>query len=223
MKVVPLALIAFISGYAAAQSYSDRQDEDEDVLTTHDQRGNIMTVYNLFDGRDHAIQITRLGPAGQVQWKQEHRDGINEKAYATVMDSKGNLFIAGVRREYKQKQFLILKYDERGYLIAERVDDHFNCTAVSIGVDPDDNVTVSGVCRDGYNYPARTIGYDNDLGLRWSDDYDGGGRNYLRGMIVDYEGNVAITVETVYGNYRSGSFATHTIVYDKRGVRREIR
>ncbi len=212
-----------MSGYAAAQSYTDRQDEGGDVLTSHDKRGNITTVYNLFDGRQHAIQVTRLGPSGQVQWQQEHRDGINEKAYATVMDSEGNLFIAGVRREYRNKQFLILKYDERGYLVAEKVDDHFDCTAVSIGVDLDDNVTVSGVCRAGSNYPTRTIGYDNALSLRWADDYDGGGRNYLKGMMVDYQGNVSITVESVYGDYRSGSFSTHTVVYDKRGVRTEVR
>ena len=202
-----------MSGYAAAQSYSGGQDDTGDVLTAHDKRGNITTVYNLFDGREHAIQVTRLGPTGQVQWTQEHRDGLYEKAYATVMDSQGNLFIAGVRREYRQKQFLILKYDERGYLLAERVDDRFDCTAVSIGVDPDDNLTVSGVCRDGYNYPARTVGYDNDLARRWSDDYDGGGRNYLKGMIVDYQGSVSITVESVFGDYRSGSFSTRTVVY----------
>ena len=195
----------------------------EDVITATGRRGHIVSIYNLFDGRSHQIQVTRLGPNGSVFWSYQHYDGYVEKAYAAAVDSKGNTFIAGVRRHNDSKYFLLLKYDENGYLANEIMDDRYDCTAVGVQVDGEDNVSVSGVCRSGQSYPARLLRYNNDGGLLWLDEYDGGGRNYVRGMSVDHEGGVSLSVETVYGDYRDGSFATRTVTYDKYGRRLGVR
>ena len=198
-------------------------DEGGDVLSAHDSRGNIGTVYNLFDGRDHSIQISRLAPNGYVHWTYQHQDGFYEKAYAAGMDADGNLFIAGERRAHGAKYILILKYDPNGHLIGETIDDAYDCSGVSMGVDREWGVTVAGVCRYGQTHPARVLRYDGDLRLLWVDEYDGGGRNYVKGLSVDYQGGSSVTVETVYGNYRDGSFMTRTVMYDPDGRRIAVR
>lgn len=222
------AFLLFIvaSGAVSARAFygaSAGAASGEDVLTATGRNGHIATVYNLFDGRNHSIQVSRLAPNGAVYWSQQHYDGHYEKAYAAAIDGRGNIFIAGVRRYGGGKFFLLLKFTENGYLETELVDDQYDCTAVNIAIDPEDNVAVAGVCRYGRNFPARLLRYSNDGGLLWFDEYDGGGRNYVRGMNLDYAGSVSMTVETVFGDYRDGSFVTRTVVYDKEGRRIDVR
>ena len=218
-----LILLSVSTSTQAFYGASGGSSGGEDVITATGRKGHIASIYNLFDGRSHSIQVSRLAPNGAVHWSQQHYDGNYEKAYAAAIDSKGNIFIAGVRRYSGGKFFLLLKFDENGYLETEIVDDQYDCTAINIAVDPEDNVAIAGVCRYGQNFPARLLRYSNDGGLLWFDEYDGGGRNYVRGMNLDYAGNVAMTVETVFGDYRDGSFVTRTVVYDKQGRRIDVR
>lgn len=215
MKLISLIFAALVS----AQNFYGTSPEGEggDVISTHDRRGNISTVYNLFDGYNHSIQVTRLNADGTVQWTDRHADGMVEKAYAAAMDDNAGLFVVGMRRLYKQKFFVTLKYAENGYLEREVADDQAGCTAVGVAVDRDQNVVVAGACRYGTSFPARIVKYDNDLGLLWSQEFDGGGRNYVRGLSIDYQNNILLTVETVYGNYRDGSYETRTAVFDSNG------
>jgi len=222
------AFILFAAAYTAVSVHafygaSGGSSSGEDVITATGPKGHIASIYNLFDGRNHSIQVSRLAPNGAVHWTQQHYDGHYEKAYAAAIDSEGNIFIAGVRRYSGGKFFLLLKFDENGYLETELVDDQYDCTAIQIAVDPEDNVAVSGICRYGQSFPARLLRYSNNGGLLWFDEYDGGGRNYVRGMNVDFAGNVSLTVETVFGDYRDGSFVTRTVVYDKDGRRIDVR
>lgn len=217
-----MAILAAAGGAAVAQPLLE--SEGGDVLTAHDGRGNISTVYNLFDGRSHSIQVARLDLAGVTRWNVQHLDGLYEKAYAAGMDLKGNLFVAGVRKYYGRAYFLLLKFAENGYLAFETVDNQHDCTASDLALDRDGNAVVAGLCRrSDYYHPARVAKFRDDGTLLWAQEYDGGGRNYVRGLQVDYHGHVSVTVETVYGNYRDGSYSTRTILYDPDGRQLQIR
>ena len=193
------------------------------MLTAHDNKGNIATIYNRFDGQSHSIQITRLTAQGYTLWNSVHSDNYYEKAYSSAMDSAGSLFLAGVRDSQKEKRFLLMKYDENGALVWENIDNAVSCTATTMALDREGNAVVAGVCRYWNSYPARIVKFNNDGAQLWSQDYDGGGRNYVRGLQVDYQGNISVTVETVYGNYRDGSYVTRTPVYDPAGAQLEVR
>lgn len=196
-----------------------RASGDGDVITANDGQGNISAVYNLFDGQTHYIRITRMTAEGGLLWSAQHSNAPYEKAYAAAMDGLGNLFVAGVRKVYGNKYFLVLKYDEHGYAAREIPGDANDCTAVKVATDRQNNVAVAGVCRFGSQNPARIYFYDNDGGLLWAQEWDGGGRNYVRGLQIDFQGNVSLTVESILGDYRSGSYETRIIVYDRDGQR----
>ncbi|HVE15057.1 MAG TPA: hypothetical protein VNI01_16805 [Elusimicrobiota bacterium] len=215
-----ISLLALLACGAAAQT---QRGEDGDVLTAHDGRGNIGTAYNQFDGRSYSIWITRMTSTGYVVWTYQHSDGYVEKAYSTTMDQNGNLFVAGLRTIQREKHFLLIKYADNGYLAWEASDDRSDCTATTVAVDQEGGVAVAGVCRSGGAYPARIVKYSAEGGRLWSQEYDNGGRNYVRGLQVDYQGNFSMSVETVAGDYRDGSYATRSVTYGPTGQLLEVR
>lgn len=217
-RLAPLLFLAAALAHAQAPG-----DSDGDVLTAHDGRGNIVTAFNQFDGRTHSIQVNRLTAQGYNVWTDEHADGYDEKAYAAAMDASGGSYIAGVRSVDREKYFLVLKYHDNGALAWETTDTASNCTATSLGADREDDVVVAGVCRSGTYFPARIVKFNTNGAFLWAQEYDGGGRNYIRGFQVDYTGNISVTVETVFGNYRDGSYVTRTILYSPTGQQLEVR
>jgi hypothetical protein len=224
MKRYLSCLFLLVAGVAAAQNfYEDNPDDDEDVLTTHDNRGNISTVYNLFDGANHAIQITRLNAHGGIVWNYQHADGMREKAIAAAMDNEGSLYISGERRQYRHKYLLTMKYDENGYMLWEHADDIFDCTSTGVAVDRKGDVLVAGMCRNGSAFPVRILKYGADGSFHWSQEYDGGGRNYVRELQVDFDNNFKLTIESVYGNYRDGSYQTRFVTFNESGALIEVR
>ncbi|MFA6579453.1 MAG: hypothetical protein WCU88_10325 [Elusimicrobiota bacterium] len=219
MHFLPLILALALN----AQAQSLRDHGDDNVLSATDGQGNISTVFNQFDGRNHSLQITRMSAGGYPLWTYQHADGYHETAYAAAMDSSANLFIAGVRNVPPQKYFLLMKYGGNGQFQWEYTDGTYNCTATSLFVDREDNVLVAGVCRMGNGYPVRLLKYSNNGGLLWARDYDGGGRNYLRNLRADPDGTVTLTVETAYGNSRDGSYQTRFVLYSTDGAQLGVR
>ncbi|MBI3297951.1 MAG: hypothetical protein HYZ75_07300 [Elusimicrobia bacterium] len=196
---------------------------DGDVLTAHDREGNIATAFNQFDGRVHSIQVNRLTAQGYNLWTDLHADGYDEMAYAAAMDPLGGIYLAGVRKQNRQKNFLVIKYNQNGGLEWEQTDDASNCTATHLDADREGDVVAAGVCRTGGSYPARVVKYGNNGGFQWAQEYDGGGRNYIRGFSIDYTGTISVSVETVFGNYRDGSYVTRTVIYSPYGQQLEVR
>lgn len=223
MSVRPILLVlALACGASAQPNYSDTPESGDDSITAHDGRGGVSLVYNVFDGRAHSIQVSRLNARGVI-WTDQHYDGAYEKAYAAAMDKDSNLFVVGIRRVDRQKYFLLLRYEPNGYLSRETVDRQFDCTAVGVAVDSRGGVVLTGVCRNGNYFPARVVKYDNQLNFLWEREYDGGGRNYVRALQIDPEDNVDLTIETIYGNYRDGAYQTRRVIYDPDGRQLAIR
>jgi hypothetical protein len=209
-----IAVSLLLAGLASPCAFAD----EGEVLSASDGRGNMATVYNLFDGQRHSIQVTRLAANGALLWSYPHSSGYADKAYAVVMDAKANIFVVGVRRYERQKS------GENGSLAQEYMDNRNDCTALMVAAGGvDSRVSAAGTCRMGTEFPARVLGFDNNGRQLWYDEYDGGGRNYVRDLQVDYAGNTTVTVETVFGDYRDGSYTTRAVVYDMYGRRVQVR
>jgi hypothetical protein len=215
-----IAVSLLLAGLASPCAFAD----EGEVLSASDGRGNMATVYNLFDGQRHSIQVTRLAANGALLWSYPHSSGYADKAYAVVMDAKANIFVVGVRRYERQKSMLLIKFGENGSLAQEYMDNRNDCTALMVAAGGvDSRVSAAGTCRMGTEFPARVLGFDNNGRQLWYDEYDGGGRNYVRDLQVDYAGNTTVTVETVFGDYRDGSYTTRAVVYDMYGRRVQVR
>lgn len=212
-----LGLTLVLAASAAAFTFVPAaQEGGEDGISAHDGRGTIYTVYNLFDGRNSAIQINRLTNGG-LAWSVEHNDGVREKAAAAAVDSEGNLYIAGERTYYKERYMVLMKYSPSGAFVREVADNADGCRASAVTVDKEGWVTVGGMCKYPRNRPARLVKYDSDLNYYWTAEYDRGARNYLRGLAADARGSVYASIETVSGDVGDGSYRTVTAVYSQEG------
>ncbi|MDE2038641.1 MAG: hypothetical protein KGO96_03885 [Elusimicrobia bacterium] len=211
-----LALLLAASAHAQLGSGGD-------VLTARDQHGNIAAVYNEFDGRFHSMQIVRMTARGETVWNVTHSNSYYDKAYAAAMDSQADVLLAGERRTDGRRSFLTLKYDHDGNFVWEAVSDRHDCAAMYLSLDRDDNAFVAGVCRRRDGFPVLLVKYSPDGRELWSRIYDGGGRNYLHGLLVDYTGNAMLSVETVFGNFHDGSYAMRTVVFAPDGRQADVR
>lgn len=217
MNALRAVLCAFLAASAGAYAFSPTASEgSEDGLSAHDGKGTIYTVYNLFDGRNSAIQVNRLTNGG-LAWSVEHNDGVREKAAAAAVDAEGNLYIAGERTYYKEKYMVLMKYSPAGVFIREVADNADGCRASALTVDREGWVTMGGMCRYPRNRPARLVKYDSDLNYYWTAEYDRGARNYLRGLTADARGAVYATIETFSGDAGDGAYSTVTAMYSKEG------
>ncbi|MFC1679238.1 hypothetical protein ACFL2T_03395 [Elusimicrobiota bacterium] len=224
IRTLALLLVASAGLIAGQNFYGDSPDSGDDVITARDARGDAITAYNLYDGHSHGIKVTRSNARGGVLWSQKHSENLYEKAYDAALDSSGNAYIAGVRKLYERKFFLLIKFTRNGHEEWSRADDQYDCTAVGVVVDGQNDILVAGVCRHGpHNHPARLVKYNADGARLWAQEYDGGGRNYVRGLHFDGEGNLSLSIETIFGNYRDGSYETRTVLYDRDGRQLEVR
>lgn len=215
------ALLAVLLGLSARAQTSG--DIDGDTISAHDGRGNVSAVYNQFDGRNHSIVVSRTGAGGGQQWSIQHYDGHQEKAYSAVMDSESALYIVGMRRWNNRRGFLTIKLDQWGRLEWEQMDDWSSCSAVTVATDGENNVHVAGVCNANDAYPARVVKYSPQGSQLWAHNYDGGGRNYVKSLQVDFRGDLNMVVESVQGGYAQGAYTIRTVVLDKWGRQLEVR
>ncbi|MDE2292983.1 MAG: hypothetical protein KGL53_12950, partial [Elusimicrobia bacterium] len=221
MRASPL-LRAALALLLVTAARAQVEDAGGDVLTAHDDHGDIAAVYNEFDGRAHSLQVVRLTARGDTVWNVLHSDGNYEKAYAAAMDSQADVLVAGTRVADGARTFLVLEYDHNGNLSWETVGEDHDCTAMFLAVDRDDNAVAAGVCRQGNSTPILIAKYSPDGRELWTQTYDGGGRNYLHALQVDYSGNAMLTVETVFGDYRDGSYAMRTAVFSPQGRQLDV-
>jgi hypothetical protein len=217
VTVLRALLCALLAASAGAYAFSPSASEGgEDGISAHDGKGTIYTVYNLFDGRNSAVQISRLMNGG-LAWTVEHNDGVREKAAAAAVDSEGNLYVAGERTYYKERYMFLMKYSPDGAFVREVADNADGCRASSVVVDKEGWVTVGGMCKYPRSRPARFVKYDSDLNYYWTAEYDRGARNYLRGLATDARGLLFATIESVSGDVGDGSYRTVTAIYGPEG------
>lgn len=219
LKSILLAALA-AGAYTFAPTASN--DASEDGISAHDGKGTIYTVYNLFDGRNSAIQVNRLRNGG-LAWSVEHADGAREKAAAAAVDAEGNLYVVGERSYYKERYMFLMKFSPSGAFVREVADNADGCRASAVAIDREGWVTVGGMCRYPRSRPARLVKFDADLNYYWNAEYDRGGRNYLRGLSADARGSLFAVVESISGEFGEGVYRTVTAIYSPEGRLEEER
>ena len=189
-----------------------------DVLTAHDSGGSIFMAYNVSNGEANAVRMIRMTSAGAILWSRELKSGFQDGVFSAVMDSRRNLLLAGERREPGGRRFLLLKIRPDGEKAWEATDSRHDCTALRMVVDDFDAVAVAGICRADGLHPARLIKFTADGSLLWAQEYDGGGRNYVRSL-NGFRGDLALTVETVADGSGRPSDTIKVLVYSPSGQR----
>lgn len=216
MKTFAL-LISLVAVNAGAQGRLLGSQHRDEVISSHDGKGHISTVVNAFDGYYRSIIIRRLNAQGQLQWEDQHRDGLDERAHASSMHEDATLYVVGERRVYGHSSFLIMKFHPDGGLLWEYTDSQHDCRATATAVDAKGDLLIAGTCEYGGIFPARIVKYGANGALLWEYDYNAGGLNLVKAIHVEANGNTAVSLEVRTGDGRGGSYFARTIVFNENG------
>lgn len=176
------------------------------------------------------ILVARYDATGRRRWLHTRNGSadVNDAAFATVADRRGNLIVAGFVNAGVKAAAAVIKYGPGGQLKWARTFDDPASTgeAASIAaIDRAGNVYVAGYANNG------TSGYDSDIILikysptgvrRWVRRYTGPGNNtdMPNDIACDAAGNVYVTGSSYFG---PAAAYVVTLKYDPAGHRRWVR
>lgn len=216
MRILYILILAAIAAPLALASGDFRQGGG--LTTVYDPSGNAITVANRYDGERYFVDVVSANRDGSNNWTQTHSDASLERVNTFATDINGNVYVAGVRLINGEKHLWIMKYSVDGVLQWEQADDYRGCTAFTIAVTDTHGAWVGGSCANSDGHPVRVAHYSGAGDYVWGQQYDGGGRNYLRSLSVDFGGRVSAAVEVARGNLGDGNSFASTVVYDRNGV-----
>lgn len=212
--------MAWILTTVVAAAWSgDFDAESSNALTMPDRLGNVVSVSNRFDGTNYYIQISYISPNRGVIWDRYHNDGYQERANAMMLDGGGQVYVVGTRIYQGHKYLWLMKLASTGNLLWEKADVEYDCSGLGIFPNDSGDVWVAGSCSSGRSFPARILRYNTWGAQLWSQNFDEGGRNYVRGVNLDFGDRLAVTLEVLAGSYRG---KVRTVVYDRNGWRLAI-
>jgi uncharacterized delta-60 repeat protein len=191
---------------------------DVAAASTRDAAGNLYvtgrtrTIENGFD-----FFTVKFEPSGNVAWARqydgpEHKD---DQARAIAVDSNGNVVVTGVSvGATPGGDYATVKYDAQGTeLWARRYNGPANAadTANAIGVDPLDNVVVTGQSiASGTTPDYLTIKYSESGAELWQARYNGPGNSTDRAfaMAIDTGGSIFVAG----GSFNNTTFEDYAVV-----------
>ena len=134
--------------------------------------------------------------------------GDENSASGVVIDSSGNIFVAGASGSGGDKDYLTVKYrNDLSYLYHASYSVATDDDAIAIDIDGNDNIVITGTSNSHFC----TIKYDNSLNFEWAvveDSFVGGARD----IAVDGNNNVIVT-----GYKGDGTKQYYTIKYTPDG------
>ena len=206
---------AFLSQLRAA----DLQTGGAGVLTLPLRSGGTVSVSNRYDGRGYSVWITEYDRFGSTLWNVPHSDIAQENAVTAAADLNGAVYVAGFRFASGAKYLWTMKISPMGVIQWERVDAYPGCTAFNVAYNGAGDVWTAGSCVGDREKPMRLAHYDTDGNFLWAQNYDAGGRNYVRTLTLDLLDRATVGIEVYTGSYSSGSSSVKTAVFDKTGYR----
>jgi len=167
-----------------------------------DSFGNIIVfgeVYGGFLNRSDYVVIKYDPTTGDTLWTRRYNGAGNgrELANGLAIDNAGNIYVTGYSYGgfSRGDDFLTIKYDPYGNVLWTR-DYHYDGDgALSLVLDDEANVYVTGVSGTSYNWDYATIKYNTDGVEQWVSRYNGtaNGEDWSLSVGVDSYKNVYVT------------------------------
>src|SRR5258708_7222417 len=161
--------------------------------------GNQLIVSKRTDGNSAYVQITSYGRNQNVNWSRSHSDGYSERSTFVYVDASGGLIIVGARVVQGIRYLWAMKYNANGDLAWERVDSASGCIAFDVMSNQNGDIWAAASCIDGGRFPVRVVRFDVNGNFRWGQSFDEGGRNYVRGLSVDFAERASVSLEVSAG------------------------
>jgi uncharacterized delta-60 repeat protein len=196
--------------------YSMEVDESGNVYVTGSSAG-------MGTGQDYLT--IKYNADGIEQWTARYNGPLNhhDQAYCLAVGDSGNLYVTGGSfGNGTERDFFTIKYNSNGDTIWTR---RYNGPgfgldeAVSVVLDSEDNVYVTGYSVSGDNLDYYTIKYNSSGVEQWGARYSGTGNgveNRPHFLTVDEFGNVYVTGESNTGFGFLDMYAT--VKYNSAGV-----
>lgn len=179
---------------------------------THDAREYMKSILQIF--LCLTIMALSMGSAassfaagGDIIWQAGDPQAGKQEAKAMMVDSKGNVIVAGYQNLSggPNDDYLTVKFKADGSGVAWRstLDKAGGSDqATAVAVDANDDVIVTGSVLNGMNYDIHTVKYSGSSGaMIWQQTYSGlaGGNDRATAITVDSLNNVYV------GGYVQGS------------------
>ncbi len=171
---------------------------------------------NLQSAGDNDVFLVALDNNGNHIWSYRYGDADYEEAYGIALDSNGNLVIVGhfgsgidfggsTLTSNGIYDVFVAKFDSDGnHIWSNSFGDASNQNALSVAVDPSDNILVTGNFQGSINFGGGTLpsAGNRDIyvaklnssgGHVWSDRFGEADDQFGTSVAVDASSNVAIT------------------------------
>lgn len=192
-----------------------------------DKNGNVYVTGESIGTRARDYSTIKYNAAGVQQWEARYNENdtgfSDDRAHAIAVDRWGNVYVTGGSEAGTRTQpdFATIKYNTDGVMQwVARYNGPGNGfdEAMSIGVDLEGNVYVTGVSADtGNTFQYTTIKYNANGIEQWVAKFgDPGNSSQANALALDDAGNVYVTgSSSTGGEFESSDYAT--IKYDNNG------
>ena len=162
-----------------------------------DSSGNVYLVgYTTTEGQgNREAVVSKYNSSGVLQWQRLLGDSNPNYAYGVVLDSSGDVYVAGIGDSYTG---LIFKYNSSGTIVWQKTVPYMQ--SAFIANDSSNNIYVAGTYYTGgvpnNNRNWLIMKLNSSGSLTWAREMTGSGTEYVTGIAVDSSGNVFVTGHT---------------------------
>ena len=162
-----------------------------------DSSGNVYLVgYTTTEGQgNREAVVSKYNSSGVLQWQRLLGDSNPNYAYGVVLDSSGDVYVAGIGDSYTG---LIFKYNSSGTIVWQKTVPYMQNALIAN--DSSNNIYVAGTYYTGgvpnNNRNWLIMKLNSSGSLTWAREMTGSGTEYVSGIAVDSSGNVFVTGHT---------------------------
>jgi hypothetical protein len=157
-----------------------------------DSSGNVYLVgYTTTEGQgNREALVSKYNSSGVLQWQRILGDSNPNYAYGVVLDSSGDVYVAGIG---DSSTGLIFKYNSSGSIQWQKTVPYMQ--SAFIAMDSSNNIYVAGTYYTGGNNNRNWLimKLNSSGSLTWAREMTGSGTDFLTGIAVDSSGNVFVT------------------------------